>query len=206
MPSGPSKKKPSEEVTRYATGGKVVGRSELDEVGGEIQGFSPDDFYMSATGKNDKEVSKLKHKDGKTMGLPKWLSIQIEELVESDDNPYKYRYDAVRCALVKLVYYQQERRKGKRNEAKYQHFLTMAEIERVKFEADRQHEEILRLKEIVKEAQQRSDSVLITETLKNAEKLVPDMREPYKTRLAAIIQELRGIIVLPGNWQAEEGT
>lgn len=199
MPSGSNDKSP-----KTITGGRAVGRVEADPRGA-LHEFTHDNFYVSGTDKDGRESKvKLSEKRRETIGVPPWVSAQMQELVDDDGTPYRHKYDLIRDALVCRIHYLQERRTNKKLES-YEHFLQMAAIEREVSEAHRQHEQVTRLREILSDAGGAKDRHLIDEALARCEKMLPTMREPYRSDLGRLVEEYQGVIIAPprANWSDE---
>lgn len=178
MTAQPEKVKPT-----TLTGGRQIGKSEVQ--GGPIgRAYDERNFYVAATDQNHQKTT-VRLENGKTMAVPVWLAVQIRRWVDDPLTPYRYEYDMIRDALVhRQVYLNAHADSPPPN---WDTFVEMAEIEREASEAQQQKQGVARIREILEQAMKDSDSELFQSTLKRAQKLLGQLRTPYKEELAKLL-------------------
>lgn len=166
---------------------KAVGKDHAHGVDmWELEGdssYSVDKFYIRSTNSFD-HAAKLQ------LPLPREQLFLISELVEAFPE-YRSNADAVRDAIVHLCHYRGEQIKSPDFHRTLSMQRRLAVLDMQEAEIDNSVAAIARIKALLERAANEGDADAVLAILDSQEETANEMREPYRSRLMALLSEFR---------------
>lgn len=165
----------------YITGGKVVGKSELEDgAGGDT--YDRKNFYIRSTDANGNRDS-VRIETGK---FPPFLSALSTKWINDERTPYRSMADLVRDAVAHRLHQLEEMSNS--GSFPWTPFETANRLALAAAEARDMREQTESFQNGITEAIASGDFYWLQDLLDLAKKAVQQMREPYKSQVEKIIK------------------